>query len=76
MEWYEQERFWEYYLPILIESATPTHVREQVDQIVKLLAVPDGARILDLGCGIGRHCLELARRGYRVTGVDRTARVP
>ena len=28
--------------------------------------------MLDLCCGIGRHSLELARRGFRVTGVDRT----
>ena len=27
-------------------------------------------RILDVGCGTGRHAIELARRGYKVTGVD------
>lgn len=28
------------------------------------------ARILDIGCGTGRHSIELARRGYRMVGVD------
>jgi SAM-dependent methyltransferase len=41
--------------------------------VLKLLEVKPGARILDLCCGPGRHSLELARRGCRVTGVDRTA---
>jgi SAM-dependent methyltransferase len=40
-------------------------------------ALPGDAReappaVLDLACGIGRHSVELARRGFRVTGVDRT----
>ncbi len=28
------------------------------------------ARVLDAGCGTGIHCLELAKRGYDVTGFD------
>jgi SAM-dependent methyltransferase len=29
--------------------------------------------VLDLGCGTGGHAIPLARRGYKVTGVDRSA---
>src|SRR4030095_2805277 len=31
-----------------------------------------GARVLDAGCGNGRYAVGLARRGYAVTGVDRS----
>lgn len=43
---------------------------EQVDFIERVLKLPAGAKILDIPCGTGRHSLELARRGYRVTAVD------
>ena len=33
--------------------------------------LPERASVLDLCCGVGRHSIELARRGFRVTGVDR-----
>ncbi len=32
--------------------------------------VPEGARVLDLACGIGRHSVLLAEKGFRVVGVD------
>lgn len=34
------------------------------------LGFAPGAEILDLGCGFGRHTLELASRGYQMTGLD------
>jgi len=34
------------------------------------LVLPSAARVLDVPCGNGRHSIELARRGYRITGVD------
>lgn len=32
--------------------------------------VPEGGTILDLACGIGRHSVPLAEKGYKVIGVD------
>jgi 2-polyprenyl-3-methyl-5-hydroxy-6-metoxy-1,4-benzoquinol methylase len=45
----------------------------QVDFIEKALGLPDGARVLYLCCGHGRHAVRLAQRGYRVTGLDLSA---
>jgi SAM-dependent methyltransferase len=42
----------------------------EIDQLEALLALQPPLRILDLPCGQGRHAIELARRGYDVTGVD------
>src|SRR6266851_430234 len=42
----------------------------EIDQLEALLAIRPPRRILDLPCGQGRHAIELASRGYDVTGVD------
>jgi len=46
---------------------------QQVEGVIALLGIEAGAAVLDLCCGPGRHSLELARRGFKVTGVDRTS---
>jgi SAM-dependent methyltransferase len=48
----------------------PERTSAECDRIVQILSPAPGARILDIPCGIGRHSVELSRRGYRLTGVD------
>lgn len=42
----------------------------ECDFIVQALGLSEGARVLDLCCGQGRHAVELARRGFSVVGAD------
>jgi SAM-dependent methyltransferase len=42
----------------------------EVDRLIRMLAPLGNERVLDLGCGTGRHSLELARRGFDVVGVE------
>jgi D-alanine-D-alanine ligase len=49
------------------------NTRKEVDFIVNSSAIQPHSQILDLCCGQGRHCLELARRGFKnINGVDRS----
>ena len=70
--WYNQDDFWTTFESLLFNQKRLADSALQVDQIIKLLQIEQGEKILDLCCGIGRHSLEFARRGFDVTGVDRT----
>jgi cyclopropane fatty-acyl-phospholipid synthase-like methyltransferase len=43
---------------------------QEVPFIIETLGLEPGDRVLDVGCGPGRHAIALARRGMAVTGVD------
>jgi len=72
--WHEDDTFWETWGPVMFSQQRLADSPAEVEKIVSLLGLRPGARVLDLCCGVGRHSLELARRGFRVTGVDRTQR--
>jgi SAM-dependent methyltransferase len=59
---------------IWLAFPTAEQNRLEPDFIQKVLQLPPGGRVLDVPCGGGRHALELAMRGFRVTGVDLTPR--
>jgi SAM-dependent methyltransferase len=42
----------------------------EIDRALAMMRPEEGARVLDLACGTGRHSIELARRGFSVLGVD------
>jgi SAM-dependent methyltransferase len=70
--WYENDTFWETWQPWIFAQHKIKAAVEEAEKTIRLLQIAPGARVLDLGCGIGRHSLELARRGFEVTGIDRT----
>jgi SAM-dependent methyltransferase len=43
---------------------------QEVDHVIEVLGLVPGRRVLDVGCGPGRHAYELARRGIAVHGID------
>lgn len=54
-------------------ATPPALTLMEVDFLEKALAPPPGASLLDIPCGSGRHSVELARRGYCMTGIDLSA---
>jgi cyclopropane fatty-acyl-phospholipid synthase-like methyltransferase len=55
----------------LWEKAVPDDfTKKEVDFLVSELNVGSNQSVLDIPCGFGRHSVELAKRGYQVTGVD------
>lgn len=67
--WYKSY-FGQRYLDAYLHALTQERTMAEVDGIEALLALPPGSKILDLCCGHGRHLLELANRGYLMTGLD------
>lgn len=73
MAWYEQWFSRDEY-EIVYSNRNDAEAIELVDLIERTVIPAQGCSLLDVGCGRGRHAIEFARRGYRVTGLDLSER--
>jgi ubiquinone/menaquinone biosynthesis C-methylase UbiE len=64
--------FDEVYLRSFAQLQDPALPATQAEGIARLLGLAPGAELLDCPCGFGRHSLEFARLGLRVSGADRS----
>lgn len=66
--WFE-EIFNEDYLRTL-PFLTPHATQQESEFLSEALELAPGSQVLDVGCGYGRHAMELAARGHHVVGLD------
>lgn len=52
------------------QNGFTSNTAAEVDFILTLYPISPKSRILDVGCGTGRHAIEFGKRGYQVTGID------
>lgn len=64
------KRFFDGYADRYDNEIFTKNTEAEITFLVDRLRLAAGARILDIGCGTGRHTVGLAARGYAMTGVD------
>jgi 2-polyprenyl-3-methyl-5-hydroxy-6-metoxy-1,4-benzoquinol methylase len=57
-------------MTLKVEHRWHNYTEAEAKFILRMLQLNDSSRILDVGCGDGRHSISLARMGMQVTGVD------
>lgn len=63
-------RFFDAHAERYEENVFTKNTLAEVDFFLGLFPLAKGSKILDVGCGTGRHSIELAKRGYQMTGLD------
>ncbi len=67
-QWYET--LFENYAKTYDKESFTQGTAGECDFIEKEIHHNKSLKILDVGCGTGRHSIELTKRGYKVTGID------
>ncbi len=64
------QQFFDAHAPYYDLNPFTQHTVAEVDFLLSLFPLLAGSSIIDMGCGTGRHAVELAKRGFRVAGID------
>lgn len=72
MSWYETW-FDSSYYHTLYSHRNDEEAAAFIDLLLQKVDIAEGARVLDLCCGRGRHAVQIFKKGYDVTGVDLSA---
>lgn len=68
-QWFEKWFDTPYY-HLLYNHRDDKEAAKFIEQLLGFLDLPKGSRILDIGCGKGRHSRYFASAGYKTTGID------
>lgn len=67
------QRFFEVEAPTYMDNVFTENTEFEVAFLFEELDLSEGDRVLDVGCGTGRHAIRLAEKGIRVTAIDLSA---
>lgn len=68
-EWYK-DWFDTNYYHLLYDGRDMAEAEDFLDRLAEHLKIPANSRIVDIGCGRGRHSIYLNKLGFDVTGID------
>jgi ubiquinone/menaquinone biosynthesis C-methylase UbiE len=71
-EWFSSGFFDADMAGVLFDAEKLREAKAETAALARLAGLKKGAAVLDAACGVGRHSLEFARRGFQVAGVDIT----
>jgi ubiquinone/menaquinone biosynthesis C-methylase UbiE len=67
---HDWQQFFDWHAPDYMDNVFTRATDEEVEFLIEHLGLGAGQRVLDIGCGTGRHSVRLAAYGCEVTGVD------
>jgi len=69
MDWFK-DFYDEFRMKMTFGSISDERTKQDVDFMIDVLDLPDGGKILDLFSGLGRHSIELSKRGYKTVPIE------